>query len=1145
MADFVHLHVHTEYSLLDGLARISPLVTKVKELGMDTIAITDHGALYGAIPFYFACRNNQIKPIIGVEAYMATRSRFDKQPSIDADQYHLTILSKNIAGYKNLMKLTTAAHLDGYYYKPRIDWELLEKYKEGLIILSGCLNGEIPRLLVEGNLQDAEQKAKKFLEMFGGDFYLELQRHLNLPEQDKANEGLLRLSRKLGVPLVATADLHYVDKGEAQAQDTLLAIQTQKKIQDKDRLTMIDYPDFYLKTAQEMKELFADIKEAIENTVKIGEECDLEIETGKWILPQYSLPKGKTADDYLKELIEERCRWRYPKQDPQKQKQINERIEHELSMISKKGFATYFLIVQDIVNWAKQQGIRVGPGRGSVGGSIVAYILRITAIDPLENNLPFERFLNPGRPTPPDIDLDFADDRRDEVINYVTQKYGQDKVAQIITFGRMEARMAVRDVTRVLSYPYSLGDRIAKLIPFGPQGSHMTTDKALEMSSELKVLYEEEKEAKQVIDLAHQIEGVVRHASTHAAGVVIADKDITNYTPLQKEAKGSRIITQYDMYALDLNSAIEPDQAIGLLKMDFLGLRNLTILEKALAFIKERTGQNIDLSEIPLDDPKVYKLLSSGETTGVFQMESAGMRRLAKKLMPSRFSDIVVILALYRPGAMEFIDEFVGRKRSGKISYPHPKLASILEETYGIAVYQEQCMQIAQILAGYDTTEADRLRLAIGKKKRSVMVREREKFIRRAVELGVEDKTAQAVFDLIERFAGYGFNKAHSFSYAMIVYQTAWVKTNFPVDFMAAFLTSEAGNIEKIALGLVECRRMNIKVLAPDINKSDIGFTIEKFKGSLQNAAIRFGLSAIKNVGDAAIEEILSAKKRVKKFKSLVDFCKYVDNQKVNKKVLESLIKAGAMNNFGSRAEQLAILDKVRELSAKTTRAGTKQASLFSDEEKYDSLSMPNIPEFTKEELLVLERQTMGFSLTQNPVWERLFLTQPHVSHKIFELSAEKRNDRMSVAGIVKNVRIALTKNGGREMAFAELFDETGDVNVVVFPKIFAQTSDLWHNEAALLIEGRVEEREETISLIVEGAREIPNEWEQQVIVRIPKGTKSQTLVALNDLLQNNQGEQNLVLEFENGLQIKQVKVPYGVAWSQTLSLKVKEILQK
>lgn len=1132
---FVHLHTHTEYSLLDGLARINKLIEKVKEFGMDSVAITDHGVMYGAVPFYFACRSANIKPIIGVEAYFAERSRFDKQPALDSDQYHLTILAKNNKGYKNLMKLVTLAHLEGFYYKPRIDWETLEKYSEGLVILSGCLNGEIPQRILEGDLERANALAKRLLEIFEKDFYLELQRHPKIVNQEKANSGLLAISKNLGVPVVATADVHYVNADEADGQDALVAIQTQKKLADEGRFSMISSPDLYVKSQEEMVQLFADTPSAVENSVKIADLCQTEIEIGNWILPNYSLPKGKTAEEYLRDLVNERKSLRYPKPSHELEKRIN----YELGIINNKGFATYFLIVQDFVNWAKQQGIRVGPGRGSVGGSVVSYILRITALDPFEHNLPFERFLNPGRPTPPDIDLDFADDRRDEVIQYVTRKYGQDKVAQIITFGRMEARMAVRDVTRILGYPYAFGDRIAKLIPFGAQGHGMTINKALEISSELNALYKENSEAKKTLDLARKIEGVVRHASTHAAGVVISDSELVNYTPLQRETKGEKIITQYDMYSLDLNAATEAGQAIGLLKMDFLGLRNLTIIEKTLEFARNNFKKNIDMSEIPLDDPKVFKLLASGETTGVFQLESPGMRRLAKQLVPTRFSDIAAMVALYRPGPMQFIDEFISRKRSGRLAFPHPKLKEILAETYGIAVYQEQCMQIAVALAGYDTVEADRLRLAIGKKKKSVMVKEREKFIKRSVENGITKKTADEVFQLIERFAGYGFNKAHSVSYAMISYQTAWLKVNFPVPFMAALLTVESGNAEKVSLGIAECRRMGVVILPPNINKSWVGFTLEKNKDSLDGFAIRFGLSAIKNVGDAAIKEIITVRAKVGGFSSLAQFVNSVNSQRVNKKVTESLIKAGALDEFGKRAAMLVVLSSMRASRPKENN----QDGLFREEQEQAEITLPDVPEFNQEELLSLERQFLGFSLTYNPLEKLMRLIGNVGASKIFEIDQAKKT--VQVAGLLRNVRIVITKNGEKEMAFAELMDDTGSIGIVIFPKIFASHPGLWRQDAIISVYGRVQEREEALNILVESATEITGRESQAVSLRVPARTKPQVLVSLNNLLKENKGDTQVILEFINGnSDVKRLKLPYNVNWTPGLETQIGEILK-
>ena len=1060
---FTHLHVHTEYSLLDGLSKIDELITRCQEYGMDSLAITDHGVMYGVIPFYLACCKAGIKPIIGVEFYMAQRSRFDKQPRIDADQYHLLLLVKNEKGYRNLMKLTTIAHLEGFYYKPRIDMEVLKEHSEGLVCLTACLDGEVPSLLLEGKDETAEKKAKEFCEIFGKDFYLEIQAHPKIADQDKANKKIIALSRKIGVPLVATNDVHYVDPEDAEAQDALLAIQTKKMIADKDRLTMLDSPDFYLRSTEEMESSFLAYPDAIKNTQKIASECDLEIPLGKWILPYFSIPAGETSESCLKNIVYKRLLTRFPKAS----EEIKKRLDYELDVICQKGFATYFLIVQDLVNWAKEQGIRVGPGRGSAAGSLVSYVLRITSIDPIEHNLPFERFLNPQRPSPPDIDLDFADDRRDEIIAYITRKYGQDKVAQIITFGRMEARQAVRDVGRVLGMPYSEPDRIAKLIPMGH-----SIEEALTGVFELQEYYREEKYRK-LLELAKKVESCARHASTHAAGVVIADKELAEYTPLQKEVKGERIITQYDMYALDLNTS---EQAIGLLKMDLLGLKNLTILQKAKEYIKNLRGIEIDISDIPLDDEKVYKTISEGETTGIFQLESSGMRRVARQLKPNRFSDLIAMIALFRPGPMQWINEFIERKKNPSlIVYPHEDLKPILEETYGIAVYQEQCLHTANIMAGYSLGEADILRRAIGKKKKKIMDKEKKRFIKRARKKGYSEETAQAVWRLIERFAGYGFNKAHSASYAMIAYQTAYMKVNYPVEFMAALLTAEADNKDKIALAVEECRRIGIVVSPPDINKSYSGFTIEEEFASLESKAIRFGLSAIKNVGGAAIEEILRAREVGGEFQTLSDFCLRVGAQKVNKKVLESLIQVGATDKFGKRAAMLVGLDKIRrKTSLEQQRKAAGQTSLFEGLKEDNPKSafddkLPEVEELEKNQLLTLEKKLLGFYLTENPLASALAVLEKSISHRLDEItSSEYLGQRVKIGGIVASVRHVFTRKGNNEMAFATIEDEGGKIDLVIFPKIYGQTKDIWRTDQVVIVTGRVDFREERASVIVE-----------------------------------------------------------------------------
>ena len=1158
MAKFTHLHVHSEFSLLDGLSKLDELLLKAIELGMDSIALTDHGVMYGILKFYLKAKKFGIKPIIGMEAYLANRSRFDKQAKFGSDQFHLVLLAKNEKGYKNLIQLTTKAHLEGFYYKPRIDIELLQKHGEGLIATSACLKGPIANLYLKNRDKEALEKAKELLEIFDKNFYLEIMKN-KVPEQEKVNQKIIKLSRKLGIPLVATNDVHYVNKDDAEAQDALLAVQTQKLIADKDRLSMLTSPTYYLRSQEEMIRLFKDVPDAIENTRKISRVCNVEIPIGNWILPNYPLPAGETAEEHLRKMVKERTSSRYPEET----KEVKERIEYELGIICKKGFATYFLIVQDVVNWSKKQGIRVGPGRGSVAGSIISYILRITTIDPLRHNIPFERFMNPERPTPPDIDIDFADDRRDEVLTYVIEKYGKDRVAQIITFNVMKAKESVRDIGRVLGMPYSEPDQVAKLIPLG-----MKLGEALKTVPELAVLYRQEK-YKKLLDLAQKVEGVSRHASTHAAGVVISDEELTEYVPLQKETKGENIITQYDMYDLDLNAAVDEGEALGLLKIDFLGLRNLMTLEKTLEYLKQTRGKKVDLSEINLEDAGTLKMIASGETTGIFQLESAGMRRLARKLKPNKFSDIAAMVALYRPGPMQWIDEFVASKADPqKIRYPHPDLKQILGETYGIAVYQEQCMQISNLMAGFSMAQADRLRLAIGKKKKALMTREKKKFIEGAIKNGYKKEVAEKVFALIEKFAGYGFNKAHSTSYAMIAYQTAYLKNYYPIEFMAALLTAESGRSsgpnkdEKVTQAVKECRRLGIKVLRPDINKSKLGFTIEDDPESFEGKAIRFGLSAIKNVGEVAIEVILSSRDVGGEFTSMVDFCQRVEAQKVNRKVLESLIKTGAMSDFGKRAAMLSGLEKIRAQGAKLQKEKANgQTALFENEDFNEadgvklSDQLPEMEEFTRQELLSLERELLGFYLTEHPLTPVLASLQEHRTHRLNEINQGiSSNQKVKVGGIVTDLRIVLTKAASKEMAFVRIEDETGKLEIVVFPKIFARTRSLWVKDKIVCIHGKTNARDGEQTLIVEEAtlleetvqkkkkKSLPFDFEVKIPSRIP----SRKLVELNKLFKQSQGKSKLALSFVDKTgQIKQIFLPYGVDYTEELKKKIRVIIDK
>ncbi|OGH43965.1 MAG: DNA polymerase III subunit alpha [Candidatus Levybacteria bacterium RIFCSPLOWO2_02_FULL_37_11] len=1065
MTDFVHLHNHSEYSLLDGLSKIDLMIKRTKELGMSSLAITDHGNMHGAIKFYKACKEAEIKPIIGSEIYISKRTRHDKEAGIDTESNHLILLAKNEAGYKNLMKIISVSSLEGYYYKPRSDIELLREYHEGLICLSSCVKGYISEPLLSGQEETAKKRAKLLSEIFGENhFYLEIQKHLNVKDQDRLNEKLIALSKETGIPLVATNDNHYVSGADAEAQEVLLCIQTQTTLETPNRkLSMVDSPDFYIKSPEEMIGLFIQNPEAIENTLKIADMCNLEISLGKWILPNFEVPTEKNAADYLKDQVKKGLSFRYEKITSE----IKERAKYELSVILDKKYETYFLIVADFVNWAKKQNISVGPGRGSAAGSVVSYALGITDIDPFYFNLPFERFLNPQRPSAPDIDLDFADTRRDEVIKYVTDKYGRDKVAQIITFGTMEARGSVRDTGRVLGYPYSTPDRISKMIPPGWQGHAMTIENALEQSPDLRIAYTTENETKRLLDLARKIEGVVRHASTHAAGVVIADKPLTEYTPLQKETNGEKIITQYDMYTIGADY-----DGVGLLKMDFLGLRNLTIIEETLKFIKEDRNIVIELSKLPLDDKETYKLLSEAETTGIFQLESPGMRRYIKELKPSSIFDLMAMVALYRPGPMANIPDFIARKRNPNlIKYPDPRLKDILAQSYGILTFQDDVLLTTIAIAGYSWLDADKFRKAMGKKIPSEMKKQKEQFIKGCVDNGMTYDKAEKIYDLIAPFAGYGFNKAHAACYATIAFRTAYLKAHFPVEFMSALLTAESRGTtgpvknEKIAQAVAECKRLGIKVLPPEVNKSFNDFTIEN------NKDIRFGLSAIKNIGEAAIKNILENRK-TGNFKSFEDFVSRVDLSTINKKTIESLIKAGAMDSFGNRA---ALLISYLEIIDKSTKRKKEQkegqTSLFSNESDLNEPKQDKeaVEDFSEDEKLSFEREFLGFYLTSHPQLENLLAIRSKVSHGLETLTEEKEGQRVKIGGIIENMRRIFTKRTGSEMAFITIGDEQGvQIECIIFPKIFEKYKGLILKDQVIILEGHIDTKNERPIIIAE-----------------------------------------------------------------------------
>jgi len=1110
---FVHLHVHSEYSLLDGSCRIKDLIAKTKELNMKAIAITDHGVMYGVIDFYKEAVAQGIKPIIGCEIYVAPRSMQDREYGIDNENYHLVLLAKDMTGYKNLMKIVTVASIEGFYYKPRVDREFLKEHSEGLIALSACLAGEVPSYILRGEYEKAKEAALFYDSIFGrGNFYLELQDH-GILEQQKVNKELIRLSKETGIPLVATNDVHYLEKKDAKAHEVLLCIQTGKTIDDEDRMSF-PTDEFYLKSPEEMENLFSCCKEAIENTEKITDMCNVEFEFNKTKLPKYDLPEGVDSYEYLRNLCYEGLYKRY--KNPSKE--VIERLDYELSVIKQMGYVDYFLIVWDFIKFAKDNGIMTGPGRGSAAGSLVAYTLGITNIDPIKYNLLFERFLNPERVSMPDIDSDFCYERRQEVIDYVVKKYGKDNVAQIITFGTMAARAVIRDVGRALNYPYAEVDVIAKMIPFE---LGMTIDKALSLNPELKARYENEEKVKQLIDISRSLEGLPRHASTHAAGVVISKEPLVNYVPLQKNEDS--IVTQFPMTTLE---------ELGLLKMDFLGLRTLTVIRDTIEMVEKNRGVTIDFDSMEYDDPKVYELISKGETEGVFQLESSGMKQFMTELKPKNLEDIIAGISLYRPGPMDQIPRYLANKNHPEsIVYDHPLLKPILDVTYGCMVYQEQVMQIVRDVAGYSLGRADLVRRAMAKKKMDVMEQERKNFIYGMVDdegnvivpgalrNGLDEATANKLFDEMLDFANYAFNKSHAAAYAVIAYQTAYLKRYYPVEFMAALLNSFVDNLDKVAFYVQVCRKMGIKVLPPDINESDSYFTVVEDK-------IRFGLSAVKNVGLNMTMEIVSERERNGKFKSVVDFFERMQDSQLNKKAVESLIKAGAFSSFGVRRSQLlSVYDKLMENIKKNRNNNLNgQISLFGEVEQTHGVGFefPDLEEFPKSRLLSMEKETLGLYISGHPL-EEYMEDIPKITNATtldFKVSEEEMfqpklqdNQEVVIAGVIATKKIKFTKNNNI-MAFVTIEDLYGTVEVIVFPTVYEKYSSIIKEDNPVVVRGKVSlKEEEEPKILCDEIKPLSQAIVKKLYLNLQDSTK---IEIVKQILRKNPGNMPVVLKLNS-----------------------------
>ena len=1136
---FIHLHTHSHYSLLDGLGTIDQLIARTKQQGASALALTDHGVMYGAIEFYQKCQKAGIKPIVGVEAYIAPNGLSDRNPK--EKPYHLVLLAKNVEGYKNLLKITTVAHLQGFYYKPRIDWDTLKKYKGGLIATTACLNGPLSRHIRANQWQNVEDNLKKLLDVFGSDnIYLELQlRHF--PEQALVNEGLKQLSKKHNLPLIVTNDVHYVDSDDDQAHDVLLCIQTKHKQNDTDRMSYLG-EDYSLMSEEKILEIGGEeIKEAIANNQKLAERCNLEIELGVIQLPKYDLPGNTNTDDYLRDLCIKGVKKRFDFEADQIPESIQTRLDYELSIIKKTGYATYFLIVQDFVNWAKDRGIVVGPGRGSAAGSLVSYLTNITNIDPIRYDLLFERFLNPERVSMPDIDLDFADTRRGEVIEYVEAKYGKDHVSQIITFGTMAARAALRDAGRVLGYSYSYCDQIAKLIPM-----FSSLEEALSTVEELRKIYQEDPEAGRLLDMAKKLEGLARHSSTHACGVLITKEPLVNYTPLQYASGDDKtIISQYSLH---------PVEDLGLLKMDFLGLKNLTILEQTLEIIEATKGIKIDLDHLPLDDKKTFDLFQQGKTTGVFQLESGGMKRYLKELRPTELEDIIAMVSLYRPGPMEFIPDFIAGKHGRKqVSYLHPKLEPILKNTYGIAIYQEQIMRIASELAGFTYGQADVLRKAVGKKIKELLAEQEEKMVAGMTNNGIDKKTAAKIWEFIVPFARYGFNRSHAACYAMIAYQTAYLKSNYPEAFMAALLSSDQNNIDRVTIEIKECRKMGIEVLPPDVNESFSNFSVVESKDPRKLGKIRFGLNAVKNVGHNIAKVIIKERKTNGPYKSLEDLLSRIKDRDLNKKSLESLIKAGALDSMISRGQALGNLNKILEFNKKIQSDHKNgQSNLFADlplAAPTFSLKLDEFPDNPPEIKLSWEKELLGLYISDHPFKNQLEILKKYVTP--LDNIKEHEGKTVKIAGIITGIQKIITHKG-QAMLFVTIEDSSASTELLVFPKVLETSYQLWQDENKILVEGRVSDKDGQAKILVETIQIINQETlnnlqaktlaEKKLWLSLPHDFSKDKMSQLKEILETSPGLTPVYLEINNG-QTRKIKTNIKTLPTKGLENKIKEFL--